>query len=137
MYCGDNGTCPTAARTGLTLREEKGSLYEGGIRVPGLLEWPAIIDKPASASAVSVTTDILPTLVELTGQTLPERPIDGVSLVPLFSDPSHKREEPLCFWMFETRKVFVETPRLYIDPELQEGTTPLKKMISGMAKIGS
>lgn len=131
MYCGDNGTCPTAARTGLTLREQKGSLYDGGIRVPGLLEWPAVIKTPASTSAVSVTTDIFPTLVELTGQTHPERPLDGVSLIPIFKDPARQREEPLYFWKFETGKVFVETPRPYIDPGLQEGTTPLKKMIAG------
>jgi arylsulfatase A-like enzyme len=131
MYCGDNGTCATAARTGLTLREQKGSLYEGGIRVPGVLEWPAVIKKPASTSVISVTSDILPTLAEITGQQLPERPIDGISLVPFFYDPAKPREQPLCFWMFEPRKVYDETAQPYIDPDLQEGTTPLAKMMAG------
>jgi arylsulfatase A-like enzyme len=131
LYCGDNGTCSSAARTGLTLREQKGSLYDGGIRVPGLIEWPAVIKSPASTSAVSVTTDILPTLAELTGQNLPERPLDGISLVPIFNDPDRQRPEPLFFWKFESGKVFGNTPRPYIDPELQEGTTPLIKMAAG------
>lgn len=131
MYCGDNGTCASAAHTGSTLREQKGSLYDGGVRVPGVLEWPSVIKKPASTSAVSVTTDFLPTLAELVGQQTPERPIDGVSLVPLFYNPSLQRPNPLCFWQFEPEKVFTEKVQPYINPALQEGTTPLKKMIRG------
>jgi len=131
MYCGDNGTPASAARTGMTLRADKGSLYEGGIRVPGVLEWPAIIKEPASTSAVSVTTDFLPTLAELTDQPLPDRPIDGISLVPFFYDPSIQRTKPLYFWKFEPGAVFGENPEPYIDPELQEGTTPLAKMMDG------
>jgi arylsulfatase A-like enzyme len=131
LYCGDNGTCATAARTGSTLREEKGSLYDGGIRVPGVVEWPAGIKGAASTSAISVTSDILPTLAELTGQRLPERPLDGISLVPFFSDPAKKREQPLGFWQFEPGKVFTDAAQPYIEPALQEGTTPLKKMMAG------
>lgn len=131
VYCGDNGTPPSAARTGMTLRAQKGSLYEGGVRVPGVLEWPAVIQQPASTSVVSVTSDFLPTLAELTGQPLPERPLDGISLVPFFSDPAKQRTQPLYFWQFEPGKVFGENPEPYIDPELQEGTTPLAKIMAG------
>lgn len=131
MYCGDNGTPASAARTGLTRREQKGSLYEGGILVPGVLEWPAVIKEPITSSAVSVTSDILPTLAELTGQPLPERPLDGISLVPFFNDPTKQRTEPLYFWQFEPGKVFGENSEPYIDPELQEGTTPLAKIMAG------
>jgi len=131
MYCGDNGTCATAAHTGSTLREQKGSLYEGGIRVPGIVEWPAVISEPASTSVISVTSDILPTLAEITGQQLPERPIDGISLVPFFHDPAKQREQALCFWIFEHRDLFGEMAQPYIDPVLQEGTTPLAKMMGG------
>jgi len=130
-YCGDNGTPPSAGRTGMTLRNEKGSLYEGGVRVPGVLEWPAGIKEPASTSAISVTSDFLPTLAEITGQPLPERPLDGVSLVPFFNDPSEQRPAPLYFWKFEPDNVFDETAEPYIDPKLQEGTTPLVKMMAG------
>lgn len=131
MYCGDNGTSVCAGHTGSTLREQKASLYEGGIRVPGLLEWPAVIKQPASTSAISVTSDILPTLAEITGQPLPARPLDGVSLVPLFQDPTKPRPEPLCFWQFEFTKVFGKDAVSSIDPELQEGTTPVAKISGG------
>ncbi len=131
LYCGDNGTCATAARTGSTFREQKGSLYEGGVRVPGVVEWPAKINKPVSTNVPFFTTDILPTLAEITSRSLPERPLDGISLVPFFHEPAKERTEPLYFWQFEPEKVFGENPEPYIDPELQEGTTPLAKMMAG------
>lgn len=137
-YCGDNGPPHSAARTGITLREDKGYVYEGGIRVPGVLEWPAVIKKPQVNSNISVTSDIFPTLAEITNQSLPERPIDGISLFPFFKNPEKERTEPIYFWQFESGKVFdeslkkyIESAEPYIDPQLQEGTTPLVKMLDG------
>jgi arylsulfatase A-like enzyme len=52
MYCGDNGTPADAVRTEMTLRGQKGDLHEGGIRVPGVLEWPAAIKEQASTSVL-------------------------------------------------------------------------------------
>jgi arylsulfatase A-like enzyme len=131
MYCGDNGTPGDAGRTELTRREQKGSLYEGGILVPGVLEWPAVIKEPASTSVLTSTSDFLPTLAEMAGQPLPDRPLDGISLVPFFNEPAKQRTEPLYFWQFEPGKVFGEDAEPYIDPELQEGTTPLAKIMAG------
>ena len=130
-YCGDNGTPPSAGHTGMTIRAEKGSLYEGGVLVPGVLEWPSVIKNSAVLKNISVTSDILPTLAEMTNQPLPERPLDGVSLVPFFEDPEKERKEPIFFWKFEPNNVFDESAQPYIDPQLQEGTTPLVKMMDG------
>ncbi len=127
-YCGDNGTPPSAGRTGMTIRAQKGSLYEGGVLVPGVLEWPAKIKKPISTNAISVTSDFLPTFAEITTQSLPDRPLDGISLVPLMEDPEEDREKPLFFWSFNHEQVFGNTePKSYINAELQMGTTPLAK----------
>lgn len=121
----------SAERTAMTLRGEKGNLYEGGIRVPGVLEWPAVLQKPLSTSAIASTTDILPTLVEITGQALPERPLDGETLIPIINNHQKQRNEPLYFWKFNSGNVFDEFSQPYIDPKLQEGTTPLVKMMNG------
>lgn len=130
-YCGDNGTPPSAARTGMTLRGEKGTMYEGGIRVPGVLEWPARISSGRATSVNAVTSDFLPTLCELTGQNMPDRPLDGVSLAPAISGELKSRSNPLFFWEFSTGQLFGEDVQPYIDPQLQEGTTPLVKMMDG------
>ena len=130
-YCGDNGTPPSAARTGMTLRSEKGSLYEGGVRVPGVLEWPNKIKQPAITNSVAVTSDFFPTLAELTEQQLPQRPLDGISLVSNFANPEKERGKPVFFWKFEPGNVFDSNAEPYIDPQLQDGTTPLAKMMNG------
>ncbi|MBK8505389.1 MAG: sulfatase-like hydrolase/transferase [Saprospiraceae bacterium] len=130
-YCGDNGTPPSAARTGMTLRGEKGMMYEGGIRVPAVIEWPSQIKEARVSSINSVTTDILPTICALTNQPLPIRPLDGINLVPALLDTIEKRESPIFFWSFDTQKAFDRQALPYIDPVLQEGTTPLAKIMDG------
>ncbi len=130
-YCGDNGTPASAARTGMTLRGQKGTMYEGGIRVPGVIEWPSHIRQARTTQFNSVTSDILPTLCELADQPLPNRPLDGVSLTPAINGTSQSRQSPIYFWSFETGKAFNKESKPYIDPQLQEGTTPLIKMMDG------
>ena len=123
-YCGDNGTPQEAVAT-VPFRAWKGSVYEGGIRVPGVIEWPARLRAPRVSAVNAVTSDILPTLCELAGRPLPARPLDGLSLVPLLDGRMTERPAPICFWDGRTREG-ERTP--YIDPELQKGTTPLAKV---------
>lgn len=131
FYCGDNGPPLEAGRTGITFRGQKGSLYEGGIRVPAVLEWPAVIKQPISTSILSTTSDLVPTFAELVDQPLPERELDGVSLIPLFQKPTSNRNTPLFFWQFEYKRILNNNPTPYIDPVLQKGTTPLVKISAG------
>lgn len=81
------------------LRGRKRSLWEGGVRVPGLVEWPARI-KPGTVTTVPCSTlDYFPTTLELLGFKMkgqPE-PIDGVSLVPLFAGKMTERPVPIPF----------------------------------------
>ncbi|WP_286879728.1 sulfatase family protein [Proteiniphilum sp. UBA7639] len=130
-YCGDNGSPPEVAHTGITFREEKGSLYEGGIRVPGIIEWPERIKKPASISSIAATSDILPTLADIINTPLPARPIDGVSLVPFLKKPTGQRKSPLFFWKMNPKSLYNGTLEPYIEPKLQQGTTPLLKKAAG------
>lgn len=130
-YCGDNGTPPSAGRTGMALRSQKGEMYEGGIRVPGVLEWPARIPAGRTTSVNAVTSDFLPTLVELAGGQRPERPLDGISLVPVLNGEIEVRAKPIFFWDFTARSDMENNAEPYIEPELQEGTTPLVKMMNG------
>jgi arylsulfatase A-like enzyme len=115
----------------MTIRSDKGSVYEGGILVPGVVEWPAVIQSPMVNKNIAVTSDIFPTLAEITNQELPARPIDGISLLPFLENPDLVRTEPICFWKFNTNQAFDDSAENYINPELQEGTTPLAKMMAG------
>jgi arylsulfatase A-like enzyme len=126
FYCGDNGTSSDAA-LGFPHRAAKGSLYEGGTLVPGVLEWPARIARPRVTGIRASTSDLLPTLAALTGQPLPPRPLDGMDLAPVLDGKMTERPAPLCFWEFHLARPAGSKPRPYLDPALQEGTTPLVK----------
>jgi len=129
-YCGDNGT-PRSGVLATPFRGRKGQVYEGGIRVPGVIEWPAGIPAPVVSKLPSVTSDMLPTLCALTGQALPKRPLDGIDITGAFDGSLQSRPSPLHFWMYETKQENKDLP--YIDPELQTGTTPLVKLSGGIA----
>lgn len=126
-YCGDNGTPQEAVAT-VPFRGWKGSVYEGGIRVPGVIEWPARLRQPLATKVPAVTNDILPTLCDLIGVPVPARPLDGTSLVPLFAGASPARTAPLVFWNARARGGAAARAKPYLDPELQRGTTPLVKL---------
>jgi arylsulfatase A-like enzyme len=80
------------------LRGRKRSLYEGGIRVPTLLEWPGRIPRDGVSHEAAVSSDVLPTLLDLLGLRLPDaRPFDGVSLRPLLEGRRLRRGEPIAF----------------------------------------
>lgn len=124
-YCGDNGTPQEAVAT-VPFRGYKGHVYEGGVRVAGVIEWPARITRPRVSDVNSVTSDIFPTLCEIAGQSLPQRPLDGISLAALLDGRMTERPRPIGFWNGRPRRDPAAKP--YIDPELQKGTTPLVKL---------
>ncbi|MFT5854972.1 MAG: arylsulfatase A-like enzyme [Verrucomicrobiales bacterium] len=95
----DNGGLPKIKPGAVgDLRGFKGSVYEGGLRVPAIVEWPAAI-KPRVSKYPSCTMDIFPTIAEIVG--LPEssflQPQDGVSLRPLFGRELGLRSKPIPF----------------------------------------
>jgi arylsulfatase A-like enzyme len=125
-YCGDNGT-PADARLDMPLRGAKGRVYDGGIRIPGIIEWPDRIPKPRTTEVNAVTSDMLPTICDLTGQPLPKRPLDGISLKPLIDGSMKERAQPVCFWSYSAGREAKSGLQPYLDPQLQRGTTPLAK----------
>ena len=74
------------------LRGHKGELWEGGVRVPGIIEWPGQI-APGETHTPMITSDYLPTLLDIWGVEMPDaRPLDGESMTEvLFGDRSAKR----------------------------------------------
>ena len=130
-YCGDNGIPPSGLRES-RFRGLKGKLYENGIRVPGVIEWPAGIPEPRVSTVNAVTSEILPTLCQLAGATTPDVPLDGINLMPLLNGKMNERGEPIKFWYFRGDHETERSAKPYLDPELQKGTTPLVKQMSGL-----
>ncbi|HZN35278.1 MAG TPA: sulfatase-like hydrolase/transferase [Pirellulaceae bacterium] len=82
------------------LRGMKLHLYEGGIRVPGILRYPTRVKGGQTIDEPVCSLDFLPTFCELGGVKLPEgRPLDGASFTPLFDGQPIVRTTPL-YWQY-------------------------------------
>jgi len=104
-FCSDNGPEGKSGKQGRSrgsagpFRGRKRSLFEGGVRVPGLLEWPSKIKAGRVTDIPCSTCDYFPTVLEVLGFRMkgqPE-PIDGVSLWPLIEGRMTERPRPIGF----------------------------------------
>ena len=97
IFASDNGGYVNTNRglqvtDNFPLRSGKGSLYEGGIRVPLIVRMPGVTPPGATCDEPVLCTDFFPTIRELCGlsgssQPAPLQPLDGLSLVPLLKQP--------------------------------------------------
>jgi arylsulfatase A-like enzyme len=101
VFTSDNGgSLRHGARNG-PLRDGKGSMYEGGLRVPAAVAWPGKIQPATRTPFQAMTMDILPTLLEAAGVACPHE-IDGKSFLPTLLG----REQPPLRndWFFRRRE---------------------------------
>jgi arylsulfatase A len=81
------------------LRAEKGTLYEGGIRIPAIARWTNTIPPASTCATPAITTDLHPTFLELAGVTAPhDAVLDGRSLVSLLKNPAATLDRDRLFW---------------------------------------
>jgi len=85
VFCSDNGPqAPRGFPANGSLRGRKGSMFEGGHRVPCIASWPGVIPSGKTTNGIAMTMDLLPTFVNLSGARIPEgHVIDGVDLMPV------------------------------------------------------
>lgn len=94
-YTSDNGGLVKESSGG---RERKGSVYQGGLRVPSLIEFPARF-KSKTISTPTISSDIYPTILALTGTSVENQPrLDGIDLTPFIDGKTTKRPKPMGFW---------------------------------------
>ncbi|MCB9881766.1 MAG: sulfatase-like hydrolase/transferase [Planctomycetes bacterium] len=124
FYASDNGPEGKAGKAPGSsggLRGRKRDLYEGGVRVPAMITWPAMIEKGRTSDVPTSTLDYLPTIAAALGIALPEdRAYDGMSLLPLLRGNSTVETRGLHFahgtWLARTEaryKLLGKAPRQY------------------------
>ena len=89
IFTSDNGpwlSYGNHAGSAHPLREGKGTVFEGGVRVPFIVRWPQFIPPQTVIKAPAMTIDILPTFAELLGDDRGSLPIDGVSIWKLLTN---------------------------------------------------
>lgn len=80
------------------LLERKRSLHEGGVRVPGILEWPDVISSGMTTTIPAVTTDYYPTILDYLCLSVPnQKPLDGITLRPIIEGTATTRGKPIGF----------------------------------------
>lgn len=126
VFCSDNGGLPNIQPDTVGgLRGFKGTLFEGGLRVPGIIEWPAVI-KPRVTRYPASTMDIFPTLADVAG--LPReafvQPVDGGSLKPLFTAEVASRTKPIPF-RYQGKGALIDNRYKVVSGNLASGTCEL------------
>lgn len=88
IFASDNGpwlSYGNHSGSAYPLREGKGTSWEGGTRVPCIMQWPGKIPANTECKSMAMTLDLLPTIAKLTGAALPQNKIDGLDIWPLLS----------------------------------------------------
>lgn len=96
IFTSDNGGTHVSQEP---LRGKKGCYYEGGIRVPMIAYWPAVVRPGSTCDVPVLNVDFFPTFLDAAGARPPKSPLDGASLVPLLKGESKLKREAI-FWHF-------------------------------------
>jgi arylsulfatase A-like enzyme len=108
MFCSDNGPENNTPGSASIFRERKRSLYEGGVRVPAFVVWKGHINGGSRLNFPSVTSDYLPTILEILKIEYPDsRPLDGESIWPLLLGKKKTRDKSIGF-IFRERQSWVD-----------------------------
>lgn len=112
IFSSDNGglggyhrTEAPSERKGFTdntpLRGGKGTLYEGGIRVPFIVRWPGVVPAGTTSDVPVAHVDFYPTLADIGGARLPaSQAMDGVSFAPVLKNPRTTLARDAIYWHF-------------------------------------
>jgi len=98
FFLTDNGGAKAMDANNGILHGFKGSLYEGGVRTPWIVSWPAKFKGGRTISTPVISLDILPTTLDALGEKPPAKtPFDGKSLLPLLTGKS-KTHHSVLYW---------------------------------------
>lgn len=121
FFLSDNGANKNGSNG--KLRGFKGSLWEGGHRVPAIAWWPSVIPPNCFCDDLTISLDLMPTLMELSGARLPEDHfLDGISLVPAFRHGAIPERKRKLFWAYGSKRAMRDGPwKLLIDQKVSPG----------------
>ena len=103
IFTSDNGpwlSYGDHAGSAAPLREGKGTMFDGGCRVPCIMTWPGHIPADTVCRAPVMTIDVLPTVADLLNTDLPAKPIDGLSLKSLLTGPETDQSPHQALWFY-------------------------------------
>ena len=84
-------------------RGHKGQFFEGGIRVPAILSYPAKLPRGIARDQAMIVADWFPTILELCGIEPPAVELDGLSLMPIVKDEKAESRHDVLYWQWQDR----------------------------------
>lgn len=130
FFLSDNGGLSTSPLRGgqgythnLPLRAGKGSVYEGGVRVPFLAKWPGITKPGSVADQYIMSEDLFPTIQEIAGIKGEKviQKVDGKSFLPLLKKPGFKDRRRELVWHHPHRWIPAEGPNIHWASAFRKG----------------
>ncbi|PCE63936.1 sulfatase-like hydrolase/transferase [Sediminicola luteus] len=116
-FCSDNGPENRTPGSAGKFRARKRSLYEGGVRVPAFVIWKKVLQGGSRNTTPMVTSDYLPTLLEVLNIKYPStHPLDGESVWTNLSKGKHERKKPIGF-LYGNQYSLVNNRYKYLSPD--------------------
>ena len=110
IYASDNGPWLNYGKWGGSagpLREGKGTMWEGGARVPCIMRWPDKITPGQSITKIASTIDIYPTIAEIVGDEINGYANDGVSLMPILNGDKNSNPRNELYYYYGEKLIAV------------------------------
>ena len=149
VFTSDNGpwlSYGDHAGSAKPLREGKGTMFEGGYRVPTIFWWPGKIPAGTTCDELASTIDILPTVASLLDTPLPDHRIDGHDIQPLLFNKAGAQSPHQAFYCYygggelqavRDRRWKLHTPHRYRSLKGRSGGTDGKPVQYEQEKIGA
>jgi len=102
VFTSDNGADPDYGGNNDPYRGEKGTLFEGGIRVPCLIRWPGVIPPGVTCAQVGSHLDFFPTFAALAAADIGTRLPDGMDLSAVIRNPQGSLSQRTLFWDYNS-----------------------------------
>lgn len=110
VFTSDNGGSLPAGATNGPLRDGKGTVFEGGIRVPMAARWPGWIAPGSRSDVMALSMDLFPTVLEAAGHAPPAN-LDGMSILPVLLGKTDRLPQRDLFWSRLESGVWVHAVR--------------------------
>lgn len=129
LFMSDNGGFSLPPRYGepfthnAPLRSGKGSVYEGGIRVPMLVKWPGVVKPAGVSNQYLIIEDFFPSILEMAKIKLPTLPqsTDGRSFVPFLKQPKTTDSLRSLIWHFPNKWIDKDGPGINFKSAIRQG----------------
>ena len=134
IFMSDNGGLSLSGARGknahvqnLPLRAGKGSLYEGGIRVPMIVKWPEFAKANTSNNQYVIAEDFFPSILEMAGvsNTKTIQHVDGKSFVPLLKNNKLSDTNRILVWHYPNKWIEGDGPAINYKSAIRQGSWKL------------